>query len=236
MPTEDLAPTSDISVEFTPNGGGANYDKVDEDYASQASGSGEEVGAEYYESATDEYGVADTVSMGAGDITTQIEILAFVGWDDSGYIGSFDARLYIDGGYETSAEGDVEVPVEYPGSWLTRTFVGVWSKAEVDAAQAEVTCTGDSQSGKEFISTVVVRVTYESSVTSEQEGFLWRNDDGDEVNATSIENQDVDASIAKETNIRPRFLINTTGDLDSSAMQIEVKKNGDADSEYRIIN
>lgn len=48
--------------------------------------------------------------------------------------------------------------------------------------------------------------------TLEQEGFRWRNDDGSETTATWRQSQDVDDTVATETPIRIRMLINATND------------------------
>jgi hypothetical protein len=62
----------------------------------------------------------------------------------------------------------------------------------------------------------------------EQEGFRWRDDDGTEATANWRQNQDVDDSIAIETNIRLRFLLNSTGDYDSTQFKLQYKKTADA--------
>ncbi len=78
-------------------------------------------------------------------------------------------------------------------------------------------------------------VTASAAVTLEQEGFRWRNDDDSEASATWIENQDVDASIAKETNIRLRILVNATDDPDSTQYELQYKRTDDGAGEYRAI-
>lgn len=75
-----------------------------------------------------------------------------------------------------------------------------------------------------------------AGVASEQEGFRWRNDDGSESAATWRQNQDANDSVAVDTNIRLRMLINGTGDLPSNAYRLEWKRAGDADSEYRAVS
>ncbi len=74
-----------------------------------------------------------------------------------------------------------------------------------------------------------------AAVTLEQEGFRWRNDDDSEASATWIENQDVDASIAKETNIRLRVLVNATNDPDNTQYELQYKRTDDGAGEYRAI-
>lgn len=63
----------------------------------------------------------------------------------------------------------------------------------------------------------------------EQEGFRFRNDDGSEAAATWRQVQDVVDTVAADTNIRLRILLNATGDPASSAFQLEYRKVGAAD-------
>ncbi len=69
----------------------------------------------------------------------------------------------------------------------------------------------------------------------DQEGFRWRDDDADEDEAAWLENQDVDASVAQETNVRLRVLLNATDDPSTAQFQLEYKETGDASTEYRKI-
>ncbi len=65
-----------------------------------------------------------------------------------------------------------------------------------------------------------------SGPTLEQEGFRFRNDDGSEAAATWRQAQDVNDTIAKDTNIRLRVLVNATGDPASNQYQLEYRKVG----------
>ncbi len=65
-------------------------------------------------------------------------------------------------------------------------------------------------------------------ITLEQEGFRFRNDDGSEVAATWRQIQDVDDTIAPNTNIRLRILVNASGDPETSQFQLEYRKVGSA--------
>ena len=65
-------------------------------------------------------------------------------------------------------------------------------------------------------------------ITLEQEGFRFRNDDGSEVAATWRQVQDVFDSVAPNTNIRLRVLVNATGDPATSQFQLEYRKVGES--------
>ena len=66
------------------------------------------------------------------------------------------------------------------------------------------------------------------SISVEQEGFRFRNDDGSESAATWKAAQDVDASIAIDERFRLRFLLNATGDPAAQSYQLEYRKVGAA--------
>jgi len=57
----------------------------------------------------------------------------------------------------------------------------------------------------------------------EQEGYRWRNDNGNETTATWIASQDTNVSIHKEENIRIRFIINATDDVASKQFNLQYK-------------
>lgn len=69
----------------------------------------------------------------------------------------------------------------------------------------------------------------------EQEGFQFRDDDGSETGATDRGAQDSNITEAKSTNMRLRVLIAATNDPDAGQYQLEWKKSGDSDDEYRAI-
>jgi hypothetical protein len=73
------------------------------------------------------------------------------------------------------------------------------------------------------------------SITVEQEGYRWRNDDGSESAATWRQSQDVADTAAREETVRLRTLLNATGDPAAGTYQVEVKKSTDGDSEYKRI-
>ena len=74
-----------------------------------------------------------------------------------------------------------------------------------------------------------------TGVTYEQEGFRWRNDDGSESAATWRQAQDVDDTIAKETNIRLRVLSDATGNPDTDTATIQYKLDTDPTAEFRDV-
>lgn len=69
----------------------------------------------------------------------------------------------------------------------------------------------------------------------EQEGFVWRDDDDDEANATSLESQDTPITRAVDTNTRLRVLTDITDDPGSDALTLQYKRDDEAASEWRTI-
>ena len=64
---------------------------------------------------------------------------------------------------------------------------------------------------------------YVLSASIEQEGFRFRNDDGTEATATWKANQDVNITLAANTAVRLRMLLNATGDPASIGAQLEYR-------------
>lgn len=69
----------------------------------------------------------------------------------------------------------------------------------------------------------------------EQEGFRWRNDDDNEVDATWRQNQDVDDSVGKETNIRLRVLTDNDLNPDTHQATLQYKRDDEAATEWTTI-
>ncbi len=69
----------------------------------------------------------------------------------------------------------------------------------------------------------------------DQEGFRWRNDDGNEAAATFRQAQDVDETVAAEITLRLRILVDGLDDPDAESYQLEYKETGDADTEFRKV-
>lgn len=67
----------------------------------------------------------------------------------------------------------------------------------------------------------------------EQEGHQWRDDDGNEVNATDLGAQDSNISVAKETNRRCRQLSNVTGNPETHQATLQFKRDDEAATEWR---
>jgi hypothetical protein len=61
----------------------------------------------------------------------------------------------------------------------------------------------------------------------EQEGFRWRADDGNEAGASWIKTQDLNITLGLGEKARLRAIINSLGDYDVKAFQLEYKKTTD---------
>lgn len=72
-----------------------------------------------------------------------------------------------------------------------------------------------------------IAVAYKPYEPIEQEGYRWRNDDGNETTATWFANQDTSASTTLDTNIRLRALLNATG-TPSTQFKLEYREVGDS--------
>jgi len=67
------------------------------------------------------------------------------------------------------------------------------------------------------------------SSTLDQEGFRWRNDDGDEDAASWIAAQDLDITRGATSPARLRMLLNATGDEAAAQYQLEYRKQGNTE-------
>lgn len=63
----------------------------------------------------------------------------------------------------------------------------------------------------------------------EQEGFRWRNDDGNEAAATWKQDQDICTNFNKLKNIRIRFVVNASGDPGPLAFKLQYKQHDAVD-------
>jgi len=72
-------------------------------------------------------------------------------------------------------------------------------------------------------------------LSSEQEGFRFRNDDGSESAATWKADQDTDISLGKEVACRLRTLVDMTGDPPTQQATLQYRKVGDPATEWRTI-
>lgn len=75
----------------------------------------------------------------------------------------------------------------------------------------------------------VVTGTFNTAGLLEQEGFIFRNDDGSESTATSKAAQDTNITSASDLNTRLRVLINGTGDPYAQKFKIKYRKVGTTD-------
>lgn len=71
--------------------------------------------------------------------------------------------------------------------------------------------------------------------TSDQEGFRWRNDDGDEASATWKAAQDTDIVMGVGITTRLRVLIDYSGDPDTATATLQYKRSDEADTEWRLV-
>jgi hypothetical protein len=71
-------------------------------------------------------------------------------------------------------------------------------------------------------------ITYTTD-SLDQEGFRFRNDDGDEASATWLDSQDANVTAPLDTNTRIRFVINGVGDPAATQFQLEAKLSNDSD-------
>lgn len=71
-------------------------------------------------------------------------------------------------------------------------------------------------------------------LTLDQEGFRWREDDGNETAATWLADQDVNITRGKDVNTRIRLLVNATGDPPSQQYEARYRKKGSGDP-WRLI-
>lgn len=78
---------------------------------------------------------------------------------------------------------------------------------------------------------------FTETVSRDQEGYRWRDDDGSESTASWHESQDTSHQMdyGSTDNIRLRVLTDYTGDPPAEAITLEYKEVGDADTEWRSI-
>lgn len=77
----------------------------------------------------------------------------------------------------------------------------------------------------------IASVVATGGVTLTQDGFRWRNDDGDEDEATWAADQDANHTVDTLTPVRLRVLVDSSGDTDPAAYRLEYRKVGDPDWE-----
>jgi len=108
-----------------------------------------------------------------------------------------------------------------------------FADAEQATAGATGTATWSGGASEEYVAaTIALRPI---TVTYEQEGYRFRNDDGSESGATWKAAQDVAAETPKNTNIRIRVLSNATGDGAAATATLQFKRSDEAASEWRNV-
>ena len=96
-----------------------------------------------------------------------------------------------------------------------------FSTGSIDGSHAQCTVA----SGDWAIGVIAFKA---SPPTLNQEGFRFRNDDGDEASATWLEAQDTDVTAPMDTNTRIRFIVDGTLDPASTQFQLEAKLSTDS--------
>ena len=71
--------------------------------------------------------------------------------------------------------------------------------------------------------------------SAEQEGYRWRNDDGNETAATWVAAQDTNISRNTNVNTRIRVLLDTTLNTNSGTLKLQYKRADEPDSEWRDV-
>jgi hypothetical protein len=110
--------------------------------------------------------------------------------------------------YDTGS-GPVEILSATDTAYASNTSVGIQGFA--------VTVVGDNWEGGDLV-----------TATVEQEGYRWRNDDGDEDGASWKDAQDTDVTHALGSNLRLRTLVNATDDPGAIAYTLRAKKSTDS--------
>jgi hypothetical protein len=103
------------------------------------------------------------------------------------------------------------------------TFRSFGMSEEAGAATVTMSWTG---AAAEFTNIIAVPLKPAGGASSEQEGFRWGVDDGSESAHTFEAAQDTSITIADAQSRLLRALINTTGDLASTAYTLRSQKNG----------
>jgi hypothetical protein len=146
-------------------------------------------------------------------------------------LGSYVAMGMIATFKKGAAGADVEgtATVSGTGTISSTPSVELGGSATVSAT-ATLSAIGTTAAAiHEGVATVSATGTLSASgllgLNTQQEGYRWRDDDGNESGATWLQDQDAAASVAVETNIRLRVLVDAaTGDPASTQYQLEYKK------------
>lgn len=149
--------------------------------------------------------IINGTSLGTGTCTTtQLNTLKFFKSPDT----SSNAALYID---------DIQLATD---GWIPADTSISSSASATPSPSASASSTPSSSESASASTTTEINL--------EQEGFRFRNDDGDESNATWLGEQDAGATILRNTNYRIRFVVNAlSGDAPSTQFKLQYKKVAD---------
>lgn len=205
----------------------------DDGYLLYADGASEPTSDDHYAQADCWAGASDAVGLSlrvntaneqryGGQTNTffsRWEIVKFTGANSESLLASDDtdwatpngATLYfeVDGSSLTLKEdGDIKVE-DTDASYSGQTVIGL-------------TCDGYSSNSNNWDNFEGDDLA--APPTLEQEGYRWRDDDADEDEASWLEVQDANTTIAKNTNLRLRVILNSTNDYNSTQYQLEYKE------------
>lgn len=172
----------------------------------------------------------DIVVWFVKDIDTSDPINSSAGAEDSAYYyavtitasGTNDLSFICAGSYSDTQDGDYSGQTSiYETPHLTVAYELAETSLATDAS-------GAAMPPEYWAVGFSLNYAAAVSVSLEQEGFRWRNDNGSEITATWRQNQDVDDTIAIETNIRLRVLINATSDPATKQYKLQYKRTAGA--------
>lgn len=126
---------------------------------------------------------------------------------------------------EDTSHGLVTVTPESTGFQNVGGTDGWCSQYEVQVSSASIS--GDfSLSGNRIVLSTIRAYKVASSVTLEQEGFRWVEDNGSESGSSFSAAQDTSITAAAGATKRLRMLINSTGDAATKQYKLQWKKSG----------
>jgi hypothetical protein len=105
---------------------------------------------------------------------------------------------------------------------------GIAYEAQNTGSYAPGNWTLTTSDGQRAAQTFIIQSAAAGGAT-DQEGFRFRNDDGDEAGATFAEAQDTNITAPLDTNLRMRFIVDGTGDPAATQYQLEAKLSTESD-------
>lgn len=185
------------------------------------------------------YAIADT--FGANSIS-------FSGVDQASPIGDIDQNTSSSASWSptlTTTSGDYVFVVTSSNNDVTQTVttgseewddnsnVGAHTTAALSSiASGSLTGVAWTWSSAETNSYIAFTIQ-QSTLDVDQEGYRFRNDDGNETTATWLANQDTAITQPLATNTRLRVLVDTSADPSSAQYQLEYKKS--TESTYKKV-